>query len=71
MHRERVEQLVRDQDAFERFRQCRAGRGEPIADLAERRRLSGTRRGARFDEMKMDRAVEIGMLRLRRPQDVG
>ena len=39
--------------------------------VAERRGLSGARGRAGFDQMQMDRLVEIGVMRLRGTQDVG
>ena len=69
--RQRVEQLVGEQDALEGIRQRRTGGCQPLGDVAKRRGLSGAGDGARFDQMQADRVVEIGVMSLCGTQDVG
>ena len=51
MHGQRIEQLVRDEDAFERRGEVSGTGRETIAVLSERRALRLARGGARLDEM--------------------
>ena len=70
MHRKRIEQLVGDENALERFRQRSAGARQPIAQVAERRRLRVARRRARFDEVQTKPAIELGVAISNRAQDI-
>ena len=56
--RQRVEQFVGDQDAFERFRKRRTRGCQPLGDFAKRRGLSAACGRARFDQMQADGFVE-------------
>jgi hypothetical protein len=69
--RQRVEELVGDQDAFVRIRQGRTGPRQPIGDVAQGLNLRCARRGARFYQVQADRFVESGVVPLRRAKDVG
>ncbi len=69
--RQRVEQFVRDQDAFERFRKRRTRGGQPLGDFAKRCGLSAACSRARFDQMQADGFVESRVSLLRGAQDVG
>ena len=70
MDGKRVQQLVGDEDAFERFGQRRAGARQPIAQVAECRRLRIARRGTRVDQVQTNMGIELGMTRSNRREDV-
>jgi hypothetical protein len=69
--RQRVEQFVGDQDAFERLRKRRTSGCQPLGDFAKRCGLSAACRRARFDQMQADGLVEGRVPPLRGAQDVG
>ena len=57
MHWQRIEQLVREEDAFERSREARGARRKAITGFPERRALRLARGGARLDQMQADRLI--------------
>jgi hypothetical protein len=61
MDRQRVEQLIGDECAFERFRQRRPGRREAVDDIVQRACLRLPGLGARLDEVESNGVVEGGM----------
>src|SRR5256885_1339618 len=54
----RIEQLVRNQDAFEMVWQLRRRRRESLRRVAKRRGLRSPRGGAGLDEVKLQRLVD-------------
>ena len=57
MHWQRIEQLVREEDAFERSREARGARRKAITGFPERRALRLARGGARLDQVQADRLI--------------
>ena len=71
MHRHRIEQLVRDEDAVKRGGKISGARREPADDLVERRALRVARGSAGLDEMEPDAIVERRLAEPQRAQNVG
>jgi hypothetical protein len=70
MHRKRVEELVGDENALERFGQQAAGARQPIVHIAECRQLRIARRRARFYQVQANVRIQLGMAIANRPEDV-
>src|SRR4051812_37405159 len=71
MHRQRVEQLVGDEDALERRRQRHCRGGELPRHIAQNPSLRPAGVGARFDEMEPNGLEQGGVPLSQRAENVG